>query len=186
MSGATRLHAFYNGGSRGGAKGAKDGAVGGSKLREEACVNDFGRFVHTGDVQWGGEEEERKAQWRVPRVHDTRECVFSLVTVTRDALARCIAGRCRMQRPYEATLRSERRAYVISACEEKEINNRDNKDIISEMARGKRSVATITLECNDRSHSECELSNLSHSRYRAYLTYIDASYIERSHRNGPV
>lgn len=35
----------------GGAKGAKDGAVGGSKLREEACVNDFGRFVHTGDVQ---------------------------------------------------------------------------------------------------------------------------------------
>lgn len=54
MSGATRLHAFYNGGSRGGVKGAKDGAVGGSKLREEACVNDFGRFVHTGDVQCKG------------------------------------------------------------------------------------------------------------------------------------
>lgn len=54
MSGATRLHAFYNGGSRGGAKGTKDGAVGGSKLREEACVNDFGRFVHTGDVQCKG------------------------------------------------------------------------------------------------------------------------------------
>lgn len=51
MSGATRLHAFYNGGSRGGAKGTKDGAVEGSKLREEACVNDFGRFVHIGDVQ---------------------------------------------------------------------------------------------------------------------------------------
>ncbi|EGI58411.1 hypothetical protein G5I_13508 [Acromyrmex echinatior] len=172
MSSATRLHAFYNGGSRGGAKGAKDGAVGGSKLREEACVNDFGRFVHIGDVQSkgeAGEEEERKAQWRVPRVHDTRECVFSLVTVTRDALARCIG-------PYEATLlHSERRAYVILACretafrylsrkehvrevrankreclraggkreEEKEINNRDNKDIISEMACGKRSVATL-------------------------------------------
>lgn len=29
-------------------------AVGGSKLREEACVNDFGRFVHTGDVQCKG------------------------------------------------------------------------------------------------------------------------------------
>jgi len=54
MSDATRLHAFYNGGSRGGAKGAKDEAVGGSKLREEACVNDFGRFVHTGDVQCKG------------------------------------------------------------------------------------------------------------------------------------
>jgi len=54
MSGATRLHAFYNGGSRGGAKGAKDEAVGGSKLREEACVNDFGRFVHTGNVQCKG------------------------------------------------------------------------------------------------------------------------------------
>lgn len=54
MSGATRLHAFYNGGSRGGAKGTKDGAVGGGKLREEACVNDFGRFVHTGDVQCKG------------------------------------------------------------------------------------------------------------------------------------
>jgi len=29
------------------------------------------------------------------------------------------------------------------AKEEKEINNQDNKDIISEMARGKRSVATL-------------------------------------------
>lgn len=54
MSGATRLHAFYNGGSRGGAKGAKDGAIEGSKLHEEACVNDFGRFVHIGDVQCKG------------------------------------------------------------------------------------------------------------------------------------
>jgi len=82
-----------------------------------------------------GEEEERKAQWRVPRVHDTRECVFSLVTVTRDALARCIGP---MQRPYETTLRSERRAYVISACRETAFRYLSCKEHVREVRANKR------------------------------------------------
>lgn len=59
MSGATRLHAPYNDGSREAVKGAEGRQEGGArseanKLREEACVNDFGRFVHTGDAHCNG------------------------------------------------------------------------------------------------------------------------------------
>lgn len=57
MSGATRLHAFYNGGSRGGAKDgdAREESVKDAvKLREEARVNYFGRFVHIGDAYCKG------------------------------------------------------------------------------------------------------------------------------------
>ncbi|KYM81174.1 hypothetical protein ALC53_08517 [Atta colombica] len=81
-----------------------------------------------------GEEEERKAQWCVPR--DTRECVFSLVTVTPDALARIGP----MQRPYEATLRSERRAYVISACRETAFRYLSCKEHVREVRANKRNV----------------------------------------------
>lgn len=49
---------------------------------------------------WGKEGvRRRRHNGAGPRVRDTRECVFSLVTVTCDALARCIG---RYSRPYEA------------------------------------------------------------------------------------
>lgn len=64
-------------------------------------------------------KNEKRAQWCIPRIRDTRECMFSLVTVTRDALARCIGRtlwrsyRCR----YHASMHSIRReAPVRRVC----------------------------------------------------------------------
>lgn len=53
------------------------------------------------------ERKRGKAQWPVPRVRDTRECVFSLVTVTRDALAR-VASRCTMHACIQACTHASR------------------------------------------------------------------------------
>lgn len=96
-------------------------------------------------------EEEEGTMERVPRVRDTRERAFSLVTVTCDALARrSIHSR--------STLRSVRRVRRVSIS--REIGRERNDGVRGkrgtnnrEMPQAGRPVdvrATITLECQDR------------------------------------
>lgn len=90
-----------------------------SRHRDICGIFDFAAHTAASIVIRGERREraggwqKRKAQWRVPRARDTRECVFSLVTVTCDALAPYIA------RPYEALAVRETYTRAIPAWREK-------------------------------------------------------------------